>query len=461
MQLQQTHVDTKTLWENTLSEIEVTVSKANFLTWFKDTFIVKVEDGVAFIGVPNAFAIDWMQNKFHKTILKLLRDQIGDIRAVEYSVAKKQDQENTQNQPVPSVYQAAPEGGSGATMSFSDGLVKRDDNLNPRYTFESFVIGPFNELAHAAAQAVIKQPGIVYNPLFIYGPTGRGKTHLIQAIGNDIKAHRPDSKVFYMTSEKFGTELVQAIQTNKVDAWKQKYRKYDVLIMDDVQFLSGKEKCQEELFHLFNILFDSNKQIVFSADVHPNFIPGLEDRLRSRFAQGMIVDVPTPDFESRVAIIRQKLEVHNVVLSDEIVDYLANTIDGNIREIEGAINAIACQSQLKSKELSLNEVKSLIKNNSRPKKMVSIEELVKIVADYYNISVESISDKTRRKEVVRPRQVTMYILREDFQVSFPTIGEKLGKRDHTTVIHSCDKIKNELKTDSALGQQIEQIRSML
>ncbi|MBP9763297.1 MAG: chromosomal replication initiator protein DnaA [Candidatus Pacebacteria bacterium] len=450
-----TITDTKNLWETSLAEIETLVSKANFATWFKETFLIKINEGEAVIGVPNTFVKDWLSNKFSKTILKSLRDQNDEIKAVTFTVANidkiraqkekftRKDQKETQELPLADYY------------------INKDDNLNPRYTFDSFIIGSFNELAHAASQAIVRQPGIVYNPLFIYGSTGHGKTHLIQAIGNKIKEIQRDKKVFYLTSEKFASEYVAAIQQNKMTTFKDKYRKYDVLIMDDIQFLSKMEKTQEELFHLFNTLYDNNKQIVFSSDMHPNFIPGLEERLKSRFNQGMIVDIPKPDSESRVAILQTKARQNNVCISNDVCDFLSTTIDGNIRELEGVINSIACQSQLKNRELTLNDVKDLVKNSARPKKMVSIKDLIKLVADFYNIDPDAICDKTRKKEVVRPRQITMYILREDFSTSYPTIGDKLGGRDHTTVIHSCEKIKNDLKTDQNLVQQISQIRAML
>lgn len=450
-----TITDTKNLWETSLAEIETLVSKANFATWFKETFLIKINEGEAVIGVPNTFVKDWLSNKFSKTILKSLRDQNDEIKAVTFTVANidkiraqkekftRKDIKETQELPLADYY------------------INKDDNLNPRYTFDSFIIGSFNELAHAASQAIVRQPGIVYNPLFIYGSTGHGKTHLIQAIGNKIKEIQRDKKVFYLTSEKFASEYVAAIQQNKMTTFKDKYRKYDVLIMDDIQFLSKMEKTQEELFHLFNTLYDNNKQIVFSSDMHPNFIPGLEERLKSRFNQGMIVDIPKPDSESRVAILQTKARQNNVCISNDVCDFLSTTIDGNIRELEGVINSIACQSQLKNRELTLNDVKDLVKNSARPKKMVSIKDLIKLVADFYNIDPDAICDKTRKKEVVRPRQITMYILREDFSTSYPTIGDKLGGRDHTTVIHSCEKIKNDLKTDQNLVQQISQIRAML
>ena len=447
--------DTKSLWENSLAEIELLVSKANFATWFKDTFLLKINDGEAVIGVPNTFVKDWLSNKFSKTILKTLRDQNDEIKSVGFTVASidklraqkekfvKREQKETQELPLADYY------------------INKDDNLNPRYTFDTFIIGSFNELAHAASQAIVRQPGIVYNPLFIYGSTGHGKTHLIQAIGNKIKEQQRDKKVFYLTSEKFASEYVAAVQQNKMTMFKDKYRKYDVLIMDDIQFLSKMEKTQEELFHLFNTLYDNNKQIVFSSDMHPNFIPGLEERLKSRFNQGMIVDIPKPDSESRIAILQTKAKQNNIHITADVCDFLSTTIDGNIRELEGVINSIACQSQLKNRELTLSDVRDLIKNSARPKKMVSIKDLIKLVADFYNIDPDAICDKTRKKEVVRPRQITMYILREDFNTSYPTIGDKLGGRDHTTVIHSCEKIKEDLKTDQNLSQQISQIRAML
>lgn len=450
-----TTVNNKTLWEGTLSQIELSVSKANFTTWFKDTFILKQDDGLVVVGVPNTFVKDWLTNKFHKTILKELRDQCNTIKSVEYTVSKiDKDKINKESESQNKKLQSA-------TLPLSDYYINKEDNLNPKYVFDTFVIGPFNELAHAASQAIIKQPGIVYNPLFIYGKTGHGKTHLIQAMGNKIKSNQKDKKIFYLTSETFAQEFQNALQTGKVNTFKDKYRKYDVLIMDDIQFFSDKQKTQEELFHLFNTLYDNNKQIIFSSDQHPNFIPGLEERLKSRFNQGMIVDIPAPDHESRITILRAKMRQNNIVLADEVVEYLANTIDGNIRELEGVVNSIACQSQLKDRELNLNDVKDLIKNSAKPKKMVSIKDLIKIVADFYNIDPKMICDKTRRKEVVLPRQVTMYILREDFSTSYPTIGDKMGGRDHTTVIHSCEKIKRNIKEDSLLVQQIQQIRSMI
>jgi chromosomal replication initiator protein len=448
-------MDNEHLWNNVLVEIELAVSKANFNTWFKDTRIIKQEDGVVFVSVPNTFAKDWLFNKYHKTILKSLRTLSENIRAVEYFVTK----DNGKRHDTEASHTT--HGTPAAELPLNDFYIDKENNLNPKYTFETFVVGPFNELAHAAAQAVVKKPGSVYNPLFVYGNTGHGKTHLIQAVGNHIKNQGGGKKVFYVTSEKFALDYVNSVQANKVNLFKEKYRKYDILIMDDIQFLSNKEKTQEELFHLFNTLYESNKQIIFSSDKHPNFIPNLEDRLKSRFSAGMIIDIPTPDKESRLAILKNKARLSLAQIAPEVLEYMATEIEGNIRELEGMLNVLICQSELKGKELNIGEVKNLIKYSAKPKKAVSVKEVTKAVASFFNIEESDIYEKTRRKEIVKPRQLAMYILRQDFSVSYPLIGQKLGGRDHTTVIHSCEKIKEELKANTSLEQELNQIRAMI
>lgn len=441
------------LWEDILGEIQINLSVANFTTWFKDTYIIREQEGVVYLGVPSLFVQDWIHSKFHQHILRSLRASQPNIRSLEYVIVKEGEKKRDE----------AKKAMASATINLplQEHYINKEDNLNPRYTFENFIVGPFNELAHAASKAVAKNPGAVYNPLFIYGNTGIGKTHLIQAVGNHIKQTFPNKRVFYLTSEKFGGEYLESLQNNKAQQFKEKYRKYDVIIMDDIQFFSSKEKFQEELFHLFNTFHNTNRQLIFSSDKHPSIIPGLEDRLRSRFAAGMIVDVPNPDNESRVAILRAKANVHNVTLNPEIVEFLASSIQTSVRELEGVLNIIVMQTQVKGRELSLLEVKNLIKNNTKPKKTASIKEVVKIIADFYNVPEEAILDKTRKKEVVKPRQIIMYILREDFNVSFPSIGEKLGGRDHTTVIHSCEKIKGDIKTNPALVEELTQVRALI
>ncbi len=446
-------MDTKALWTRVVEELEPTVRNNGHLPFLKDSYIIEFTDGTFSIGVQNAFVRDFLHKNFHRDILRILRSLAENVRSVEYIFGKP-----GQNCELKA---RRPRTNPTIELPLADYYVNRDDNLNPRYTFETFVVGPFNELAYAASQAIIKRPGAVYNPLFVYGNTGHGKTHLIQAIGNHIKSVHENRKVFYVPSEKFTTDYVSAIQANKVGQFKEKYRKYDVLIMDDIQFLSNKEKTQEELFHLFNFMYESNRQIIFSSDKHPNYIPDLEDRLKSRFGAGMILDIPPPDTESRAAILKTKARLHGINLTDESVDYLASVADGNIRELESMINAVLCQTQLKNRDLGLAEVKNIVKSSNRPKKSFSVKDIIKTIADFYNINEQSIYDKTRKKEVVKPRQVIMYILREDYDVSYPSIGEKLGGRDHTTVIHSCEKIKGEIENNAVLVTELGRIRSLL
>jgi len=445
------NMNTKELWEKCLTEVELNISKANFTTWFKNTSIIKEDGGVLYIGVPNEFVKDWLYNKFHKLILKTIMGYEDGVRSIEYVIHKSESVNNINLENIKPI-------NINKELPLNDLYLNKEDNLNPKYNFNSFVVGPFNELAYAVAQAIITNPGQNYNPFFIYGGTGLGKTHMIQAIGNTIKSKHPNKKIYYVSLERFAIDYINSIQNKNPNSFKEKYRKYDVIIMDDIQFISGKDKTQEELFHLFNTLYESNKQIIFSSDKHPNFIQGLEERLQSRFSSGMTVQIVEPDYESRVAIIKAKFEQTNSIIENEVVSYLAETLNGNIRELEGSLNAIICQTQLKNKTLSLNEVKILIKNNIKPKKTVSIKDIVEIIANYYGIANDVIYEKTRRKEIVKARQVAMYLLREDFNVSYPLIGEKLGGRDHTTAIHSHLKIKDDLKIDPGLLQEIEKIR---
>jgi len=445
-------MDNKELWDSALAEIETSVSKANFGTWFRNTSILKQESGTVYLGVPNAFVKDWLYDKYHLSVLKALRNNAEYIKQIEYIITKG-DRVKFEEQLSKPIFRYQ--------LELTELYVNKDDNLNPKYIFDNFIVGPFNEMAYAAGQAIIKSPGVVYNPLYIYGGTGLGKTHITQAIGNSIKRLHPNKKVYYITSEKFVIEVVSAIQNNKANIFKEKYRKYDVFIMDDIQFIANKDKSQEELFHLFNSLYDQNKQIIFSSDKIPKYIPNLEERLRSRFEGGMMVDIAPPDYESRLAVLKSKIKNSDFTPSDEVIEYVASVIKGNIRELEGALNSIVCQCQLKNRNLNLIEVKNLIKNTIKPQKTISIKDVLKIIAGFYNIEERVLCEKTRRKEVVKPRQIIMYILREDFNISYPYIGQKLGGRDHTTVMHAYEKIKREIKQNNLVTQEIEQIRLLL
>jgi len=445
-------MDTKQLWKKCLTEIETGVSKANFSTWFKNTCILKETGGIIQVGVPNEFVRDWLKNKYHKLITKTIADAYENMRAVEYVITKIE----IEKQELPSKNDSF----INKELPLKDLYINPDDNLNPRYRFDSFIVGTFNELAYAASQAIIDNPGTKYNPFFIYGGTGLGKTHLIQAVGNSIKEKYSNKKVHYMTLEKFATDFINSLQNNKANTFKEKYRKYDLLVIDDIQFIGKMEKIQEELFHTFNTFYENNKQIIFSSDKHPNHIPELADRLKSRFSAGMIVDISEPEYESRLAILKVKTQEMGIGLEQEILEYIASAIQGNIRELEGSLNSVVCQYRLKNRPLSLPEVKNLLKNNIKPKKNVAIKDIVKMVGDYYNLEETAIYEKTRRKEIVKARQVVMYLLREDFNVSYPLIGQKLGGKDHTTVIHSYLKIKGDIKNDAQLMQELEQIRAL-
>jgi chromosomal replication initiator protein len=441
------------LWQNALVQIELALPEASFRTWFKGTDIIRREGaGDIQVGVPSKIVKEWLRDKHHKLILKTIRSLDEHIRSIDYIVHK-----TVRTTP----QRDFPTGSASQTMPLTELYIDKRDNLNPRYTLETFIVGPFNQLAHAAAQAVMQKPGLAYNPLFIYGKTGHGKTHLIQAIGNYLKKSHSNKKVFYVSSERFAMDYINAVRAGRGNSFKDQYRQYDVLILDDVQFIADKEKTQEELFHLFNALHDNNKQIIFSSDKHPNHMPGLEDRLKGRFSAGMIAEIPEPDLDSRISIITAKVEQHGFSVPPEVIKFIAEQVPGNIRELEGVLNTIICKTQLKGKILSEIEVRSVIKNNVRVQRGVSVEEVVRKIARYYEIEESSIYEKTRKKEVVKPRQVTMYILREEYGVSYPSIGEKLGGRDHTTVIHSCEKIKEELKRDPALEQEIMHVKNLL
>ncbi len=442
-----------------MGEIENIVSRPNFITWFTNTSIVKYDDKTIYICVPNSFIREWHLSKYHKDTLRILRNHVNDLRTVEYIVSPlgtqiKQETRRLVNDPFLS-------SSSGEQGSFNEFYIDRETNLNPKYTFDSFVVGSFNEVAYSAGLGIVKNLGSLYNPLFVYGGVGLGKTHLLQSIGNKVKETVPGAKIHYMTSEKFAGEYINSIQNKDTYLFKEKYRKYNLLIIDDIQFFSGKMKIQEEFFHVFNALYDMNNQIIFSSDKPPKHIPGLEDRLRSRFEGGMIVDISEPEYESRLAILKAKIESKSFPLETEVLEYIATVIQDNVRELEGALNSVIGQSKIKNKSLSLNEIKEILKRNSKPVKTTSINQVIKAISDFYNIDEKYIFKKTRKKEVVKPRQIAMYLLREDLNNSYPSIGQKFGQKDHTTVMYAYKKITEEMERDIKLSDEIKSIRSKL
>ena len=445
------------LWRDALFEIEPNVSKANFSTWFKDTYISKYEDGVVTINVPNDFVKEWLSTKYYKFVISSLRNLNPSIRHADYLIVSKPPQIN---QPEKKQY-FKQQGNNEEQLGFQELNTDTEANLNPRYTFDSFVVASFNEVAHSAAIAVSKSIGNLYNPLFIYGGVGLGKTHLLQAIGNETKKNNPATKVQYLTSEKFANDYVLSIQNKNIHLFKEKYRKYNLLIVDDIQFFSDKLKIQEEFFHIFNALYDGNNQIIFSSDKPPQYIVGLEDRLKSRFEGGMMVDISQPSLEERMAILRVKMQQRGYLISDEIIDFIAKNIKENIRELEGALNSVIGQSKIRGRVLGLVDVEEILKRKIKPVRVVTADSVIKIIANYYNMEEKKLNEKTRRQEIVKPRQIAMYLLRNDLNTSYPYIGRRLGQKDHTTAIHAYKKITHDIKNDKKLEQEINNIREMI
>ncbi|MEK9166666.1 MAG: chromosomal replication initiator protein DnaA [Patescibacteria group bacterium] len=448
-------------WKNVLAEIELTTSRASFITWFQETAIADIAEGVVTVSVPNGFAKNWLQDKYHKMILRCLRGLLGDTREVAYVVGTldrplSQMRPKARSLPKP-VFMAPQE-----RLELREGAVDSESGLNQRYLFENFVVGSFNELPHVAAQAVVKNPGLTYNPLFIYGGVGLGKTHLIQAIGNELLRQRPEIKVRYIPSEKFMGEIVDAINTRTMSQLKERYRNVDLLMMDDIQFIARTEKMQEEFFHAFNALYERNKQIVISSDKPPAAIPTLESRLRTRFEGGMIADIGEPDFETRLAILKTKLRIKNLALPDDVVEYVAGTVKSNIRELEGALNRLLLRATMTASPPDIEEAKRILAQVSgAPKRFISPKKIIRTVDEFYDITEKELVHRSRKKEIVRPRQIAMYLLREELKCSFPFIGEKLGKKDHTTAIHAYKKILADLSAHPELENEMKNLREKI
>ena len=449
-------------WQSVLGEIELQISRPNFLTWLKQSRLLErdKDSGVAIVALPNNFAKEWVRNRYHKLILGSLRNMDDSVKNVDYVVIA----DNIQSNIVKSKKQKQPEEKtSDVQSSLMELRLDPKTNLNPRYTLDSFVVGGSNELAYAAVSAVIENIGTKYNPLFIYGKVGLGKTHLIQASGNEMmKRGRGKVNVLYVPSEKFINDVVGAIRNRRMEDLKKKYRDVDVLIIDDVQFIGGKTATEQEFFYTFNALYEQNKQIILSSDRPPAAIPTLEERLRSRFEGGMVADIGYPDYEMRLAILKNKTEANNWVIDEKILETVAAKIQRNMRELEGVLNKIVFYQEFKNEKIDAKKLEKIISDVSQvSSKNITANEIIKTVADFFEVSYNDLIDRSRRKEVVRPRQICMYLLRDILKLSYPNIGGKLGKRDHTTAIHACDKITRNINQDSGLNQKIMLIKERL
>lgn len=455
------------IWQAALGELELTLSKANFTTWFKNTFISNFENAKVIIAVPNTFTKAWLEKKYHESIVRSLRNATNNgVREVTYRVEVR----NTTPIPSFSGAESMESSYNVPTLETSQDEQKAERSegigsvgLNPRYTFESFVVGKTNELAHASAMAVSASPGVTYNPLFIFGGVGLGKTHLLQAIGHHVLKDKPNSKILYATCERFTNDFIQAVRGGRGKEFKDLYRNLDVLLLDDIQFIAGKDSTQEEFFNTFNTLHQLNKQIVITADRSPKDIPGLEARIVSRFEWGMTADISNPDFETRVAILQGKSNEKNYKLSMDILRYIAGTIQSNVRELEGALNKVIAYHQFKSAEPTMESVQNLLQSfvPNIPKRNITPRKLLEIVIAYYDIRMDELLGKSREQRLAYPRQIAMYLLREEAKCSFPAIGKQIGSRDHTTAMHACNKINGLLKKDEQLQRDLNIMREKL
>jgi chromosomal replication initiator protein len=435
------------IWKQVQAEMEPQMTKPSFETWLKPTKPWKIEENYLYIEVPNEFARDLLESRYAAAIKEILLQYIPDDFQLKFVILKNATEE-------------------GQAVSVLPGTLANEENLlnlNPKYTFESFVVGDSNRFAHAASLAVAEAPARAYNPLFIYGGVGLGKTHLMQAIGHFVIENNPYFKVVYVSSEKFTNELINAIQKNKTASFRGKYRTVDLLLVDDIQFLAGKESTQEEFFHTFNALHEASKQIVISSDRPPKEIPTLEDRLRSRFEWGLITDIQAPDLETRIAILRKKAVAEDWKLPNEVMVYIANLINSNIRELEGALIRVIAYASLTKRDITIELAEEVLKDiiPSQQTSRITIPQIQQTVAEYFNLTIEDLKSKRRTQNITLPRQIAMYLAREITDSSLPKIGEEFGGRDHTTVIHACDRIKEFMINDPQVNQAVRDLTQQL
>ena len=446
--------DLKQLWEKTLNIIKGEMSEVSFNTWIKSCEPISITSDTIKISVPNSFTQDILEKRYKDLVANSIKATCSKLYKIEFLIASDlvSDEETTSKKTQIKKQER--------TIVVNDEL---SATLNPKYTFDSFVIGNSNRFAHAASLAVAESPAKAYNPLFIYGGVGLGKTHLMHAIGHYILQGNPSAKVVYVSSEKFTNELIEGIKDDKNEEFRNKYRNVDVLLIDDIQFIAGKERTQEEFFHTFNTLHDANKQIILSSDRPPKEIPTLEDRLRSRFEWGLIADIQAPDFETRMAILKKKADVEKLNVPNEVMVYVATKIKSNIRELEGALIRIVAYSSLTNREITVDLASEALKDiiSKKQGKHITIALIQDIVSNYFNLRVEDLKSQRRTRNVAYPRQIAMYLSRKLTDMSLPKIGEEFGGRDHTTVIHAYEKISENLNTDESLQHTIEDITKKL
>lgn len=444
--------DLKNIWAKTLETIKSELSEVSFNTWIKSCEPISISSDTITISVPNSFTQDILDKRYKDLVANSIEVVCSKLYKIEFIIASEVSEKEELKEK--------------SNNSTSKSIVVNDEmssTLNPKYTFNSFVIGNSNRFAHAASLAVAESPAKAYNPLFIYGGVGLGKTHLMHAIGHYILDNNPNAKVVYVSSEKFTNELINAIKDDKNEDFRNKYRNVDVLLIDDIQFIAGKERTQEEFFHTFNALHDANKQIILSSDRPPKEIPTLEDRLRSRFEWGLIADIQVPDFETRMAILKKKADVENLNVANEVMGYIATKIKSNIRELEGALIRIIAYSSLTNRDVTVDLATEALKDiiSKKQGNHITIDIIQDIVSSYFNLRVEDLKSQRRTRNVAHPRQIAMYLSRKLTDMSLPKIGEEFGGRDHTTVIHAYEKISENLKTDDSLQHTINDISKKL
>jgi chromosomal replication initiator protein len=453
--------DTARMWQAVLGEIELTISRGNFVTWFKNTQLLQADSAHVIIGVPNIFIKQQLEKKYQDLLLDILDKNGVRPEMLEFKIYSAKAPSGRQNNDTMTL-NATPSPKSTSAANRNSGLShKYRRGINDRYTFDNFIVGSGNELAYAACQAIAAKPGEKYNPLFVYGGVGIGKTHLMQAVGNEILKRNPQAHVVYISTEQFVQEFLDAIRYKKNTDFADHYRSADVLIVDDIQFIAGKEKTQEEFFHTFNALHQANKQIIISSDKPPKDIPTLEERLRSRFAWGMSIDMQIPDFETRCAIVQTKAHSNDMELPADVTEFLANLITTNIRELEGALNQLLAFCEMRGLEPDVQVAQTLLGSAKSRPKHISPKHIVERTARYFSVPMEDLLSPKRDKDIVYPRQIAMYLLRNELHMSFPKIAVELGRKDHTTAIHSVDKIEKSSHLDPAVRQQLVEIRGRL